>query len=317
LIVDAATRLPRRDFVSLAGTAANCAGGRTPWRSWITCEETFDGPNVGFVKKHGYCFEVPVDATSIADAVPLTSLGRFIHEAVAVDPATSIVYLTEDTATAGFYRFVPSKRGVLAAGGRLQMLAVLGTPRFDTTRGRKRGDRFAVQWVDILDPDPASFAARPDAVFNQGYIRGGALFRRLEGAIWSGRSIIFSSTTGGDAAAGQLWEYIPPRRRTTNVHSETGGELRMLYESTSRAELNMPDNLTVRGSNVLICEDNGSPEHFLRFLTPAGSIINFARNIVPGFENTELTGATFTDDGSTLFVNIQRPGLTLAIWGAW
>ena len=120
------------EFVSLAGTIVNCAGGPTPWGSWLSCEETLRGTESGFDRPHGYVFEVPADATGPVDPVPLRAMGRFVHEAVAVDPATGIVYQTEDRDDneAGFYRFIPDTPEVLADGGRLQMMAVTDQPRY-------------------------------------------------------------------------------------------------------------------------------------------------------------------------------------------
>lgn len=309
LIVDPATRLPTRHFVSLSGTLINCAGGPTPWGSWISCEETTAGPSRGFEQPHGYCFEVPAASDGPVDPVPLKAMGRFIHEAVAVDPDTGIVYLTEDRLSAGFYRFLPDRPGQLAAGGRLQMMAIRGQEGYDTRTGQRQGQALPVRWVDIGDPDPAAAEQESGMVFYQGAIAGGATFGRLEGAWYGHGRVYINSTNGGDARQGQVWEYRPGRR---------GGNLRLLFESPSAEVLQAPDNLCVspRGRGLVLCED-GEGDQYLRGLTRDGRIFDLARNLVPGHEGAEFAGATFSPDGAILFVNIQTPGLTLAIQGPW
>ena len=82
-----------RQFLSLAGTTINCSGGPTPWRSWISCEETEIQAGEDWKKDHGYNFEVPVSETPIlTKPVPLRSMGRFSHEAVAIYPDNGIDY---------------------------------------------------------------------------------------------------------------------------------------------------------------------------------------------------------------------------------
>jgi secreted PhoX family phosphatase len=306
-----------RDFVSLGGTLINCAGGPTPWGSWLTCEETVQGTGPAQRgKDHGYVFEVDAHAEEQVEAVPLKAMGRFVHEAVAVDPRTGIVYETEDRATGGFYRFIPKVRGKLREGGRLQMLAVRGRPQFDTRTGQTQRVWMPVEWVGIADPDPAGAEADALSVYNQGVALGAATFARLEGCFYGHDSIFFHATNGGDRALGQVWQYRPGP-------GPDEGRLQLLFESTAREVLDQPDNLTVspRGG-IVICEDADQVCH-LRGLTPDGRIFDFARNIL---NDNEFAGACFSPDGRTLFVNCQgdirsgqtgKLGRTYAIWGPW
>lgn len=307
IVVDPITRLPLRQFVSLSGTVGNCSGGPTPWGSWLSCEESV-GSNA-FTRAHGYVFEVPAAANTPVVATPLTAMGRFVHEAAAVDPATGIVYMTEDEEGAGLYRFVPNRPGVLADGGRLQMLAVRDNGSFDGSSGQIVGLRKAVAWIDIEHPD--------GNVFAQGRTRGGARFRRLEGATFGNGSVFFTSTSGGDRGLGQIWQLrVRGDHRVRAVHNFGANELTLLYESPAREQLLNPDNICVTPwHTLLVCEDNGGTT-YLRGVTDGGTY-PFARNIAPGFENTELTGICFSPDGRTLFMNIQTAGITLAIWGPW
>lgn len=301
LVYDTTAKTLVRDNASLSGTIRNCAGGPTPWESWLTCEENTATRN----EPHGYLFEVPADAQSAVEPVPLKDMGRFVHEACAIDPATGIVYETEDRGASGFYRFLPDEPGNLAAGGRLQMLAVEDRPAYDTRTGQRVGRPLPVTWVDIAEPDPAAAAADPSAVFSQGLAEGGATFDRLEGCWYGDGSIFFVSTSGGDAGLGQVWEYRP--------RGNSGGQLILVFESEDADLLESPDNLTVspRGG-LLLCEDGGGQD-FLRGVNPEGQIFDFARN---DLNSSELAGATYSPDGNTLFVNRQSgPGITFAITG--
>src|SRR5687767_14966284 len=205
------------EFVSLSGTLRNCAGGATPWGSWLTCEETVSGTARGFTRPHGYVFEVPVGAHTDVDAVPLPALGRFVHEAVATDPRSGVVYLTEDktydppsgSPGSGFYRFLPVRRDDLKRGGRLQALCIDGRANYLTATGQVPGDSLPVRWIDIGDPDPANAETDPSAVFRQALAGGAAIFQRLEGCWYGDGSIFFNATSGGDAGRGQVWQYRP------------------------------------------------------------------------------------------------------------
>lgn len=318
------TRELVRHYASLTGTHWNCAGGRTPWDSWITCEETTEGAAQGRAAEHGYVFEIPASAEDEVPAVPYKAMGRFTHEALAVDAATGIVYLTEDRTFrandptrpgAGFYRYIPKQPRNLLAGGRLQLLALMDRPRYNTSTGQRPGLPLPVTWVDIDDVDPANAASDPSAVFRQGLAKGGTIFQRLEGCWYGDGSIFFNATSGGDAGAGQVWQYCP--------RGNSGGQLILVFESPSRDVLDAPDNIVVspRGG-LIVCED-GDGVQFLRALTQRGEIFDFGQNLT--VESDEFAGACFSPDGQTLFVNIQgatsstgaSKGMTFAIWGPW
>jgi secreted PhoX family phosphatase len=328
LVINAKTREIERDFVSLSGTLINCAGGRTPWGSWISCEETTLGQTVvtnaagrkegGFLKPHGYCFEVPASANNNLPPVPLKAMGRFVHEAIAVDKKSGTVYLTEDNDTAGFYRFLPKRNKRLQEGGVLQTLVVWDKPNFDTRRGQKTGAIFTAIWTTIDNPDPSEADVDNLAVYKQGQAKGAATFGRLEGCYADNKgAIYFVSTDGGDVKGGQIWKYEP--------RNKTEGRLTLLFESPSREILDMPDNICLQPTSDLlfICEDSdyvgqgGTRDNFMRILTTDGRIADFARNITPNFVSSEFAGSTFSKDGKTLFVNLQTVGATFAIWGDW
>ncbi len=319
VIFDPATGLVAGSRASLAGTLRNCAGGATPWNSWLTCEETTLGPedNPALRFGHGYVFDVPVDGRP--DMEPLLAMGRFVHEAVAVDPESGHIYETEDQRRAGLYRFSPTSRRRLTEGGRLQMLAVDGRPNADLRLGQRAGVALGIHWVDIDEPDKAHVDRDKrdgGGVFAQGFARGGAIFGRLEGAWYSDGRVFVTSTDGGNAQMGQVWEL--------DIRNQA---IRLVYESPGAEVLNMPDNLVVspRGGLVL-CED-GTANPCVHGLTRDGRIVRFARNNVVlngerngfagDFRNREFAGATFSPDGRWLFLNIQTPGFTVAITGPW
>jgi len=297
--------------LSLAGTVRNCAGGPTPWGTWITCEESVVTRGEVTSKDHGFNFEVPARASGgPADPVALTAMGRFNHEAVAVDPASGIVYETEDRDDGLIYRFLPDEPESMQGGGRLQALAIVGRPSLDTRNWQETlvepGDRMDVEWIDVED-----VLAPDDDLRFRGFQDGAARFARGEGMWYGNDAVYFACTNGGGAQAGQIWRYEPHENE-----GEPGarGRLELFIEPNDSELVENCDNVTVTPwGDLILCED-GPGEHFLVGVTPGGELYRFGRNALSG---SEFAGATFSPDGSTLFINIQHDGLTLAIKGPW
>jgi secreted PhoX family phosphatase len=347
--------IPVHSVASLSGTQMNCSGGEMPWGSWVTCEETVNGYDVGddftrgsappttyvtnarLQKTHGWIFEVPVFGE--ASAEPITQAGRFPHESVAWDPRGDALYLSEDNFAfpSGFYKYVPPRHpkrvGRLLDGGTLYMLKVKGVANADLARTQPRGMTYDVEWVKIDNPSfdfgrPA--AGSPPSKTNdealqyvsqQGLAKGAAMFSRLEGTVYDHGLVYFTSTQGGIATTPTL------PNTSTGFGSGFGQiwafepraeKLHMLFESPNREVLDFPDNVTTsRRGTLVICEDGGD-RNFLRGLTRRGRLFDIAQNKIATQINDEFAGSTFSSDGRTLFVNIQaNRGLSLAIWGPW
>lgn len=339
-----------KSWAGISGTQNNCSGGPMPWGSWITCEETVNGPDVfddftrgslppttyvvnkNLTKPHGFVFEVPVAGR--ASAVPIKNAGRFSHESVAFSPKDGALYLSEDdfSFASGFYRYVPPEdpmvTGRLADGGTLWMLKVKGVTNADLARKQPAGAAYDVEWVKIDNPwfDNGTTPNRTndDAirfVSVQGLAKGAAKFSRLEGTIYDRGWVYFTSTQGGFTDA-------PSHDDTVNGFGTGWGQiwgfdtvaqrLHLLFESPGRDTLDLPDNVTTspRGT-LIVCEDHDQ-DNFLRGLSRDGELFTIAHNVIAGRTGDEFAGSTFSHDGRTLFVNIQASqGLTFAIWGPW
>jgi len=318
LVYDMATGQTVRQHLSLAGTSTNCAGGQTPWGSWLTCEETQETPDDADVtKSHGWVFEVPADATGLVDPVPLKAMGRFDHEAVCVDPRTGIVYLTEDRGDGLFYRFIPETPGELIKGGRLQALALRGVAGADTTNHADRtwsvGDWREVEWIDLEDVEAPAADLRL-----RGRAAGAAVFARGEGVWWGDGELYFTATSGGPLKRGQVLRYVPSADEGKSAEARRPGRVQLFVETADEKIMNMADNISVAPwGHLILCEDNYTVDvgNHLRGVTPQGRIYTLARNVFTG--NSEFAGACFSPNGSTLFVNLQYPGVTFAITGPW
>ncbi len=305
IVLDAATLKVERQFRSMAGTIRNCAGGVTPWGTWLTCEEDVSMPDGKINQPHGWAFEVPANATAQVNPAPLKAMGRFKREAACVDPATGIVYQTEDTSDSLLYRFIPDVPGDLAAGGTLQALAIDGVGDTRNWQGKSVavGDWMPGTWVTLDDPESPK-----DDLRHRGAALGGSIFARGEG-IWMGDGeFYFTCTSGGVAEQGQIFRVRP------NANGPDGVQL--FYESPAKAEYTYGDNLVVApNGHLVVCEDSYDDlvDNHLRGVTPQGDVYPLARLRI----QTEPAGACFSPDGRILFVNAYSPTMTLAIQGPW
>ncbi|MFC4784052.1 alkaline phosphatase PhoX [Nocardioides sp. MAHUQ-72] len=341
-----------QEWVGLSGTISNCAGGPTPWGSWLTCEESESKAGTGTLEKdHGYVFEVFAGGPRKQSPKPIEAWGRAPHEAVVVEPGRRRVYLTEDASgpTGLLYRWTaPSGyklRPYIAEAldkdaGKLQALALLAPdgsvlPDLAYVTAAQIGRPFRTSWVTVPDRHASTTSLRKQ--FEAGQVTHS---KKLEGAWGNDKgmyfvaSFAFAADIPSDATPhdGQLWFYDYADQTLTLMayfpynallHSKTVEPLTDLGPSLDLA-FDGPDGCHVSPyGSLVLTEDGDTANHVLSWSRKHGAQA-IARNLVVAEQNengknvySEMTGPCFSPDGRILFVNVQEPGHVFAITGPW
>lgn len=258
-----------------SGTTNNCAGGLTPWGTWLTCEEI----------DSGLVYEC--DPTGERLAVPLPALGVFKHEAAAVDPIGGCIYLTEDVEDGNFYRFVPD---VYPSGGRADLRS--GRLEAAIVEGDDPLSTRKVTWKKVNNPNPRITGDEDKRDTPTRYqVPGAAKFDGGEGA-WYHDHIVYFTTKGDN----RVWALDTSRDLLDLIYDKkTDG----IFEPG----IDDVDNITVSaGGDVIVAEDGAD----MRLVVVGKDVKPYELVNVIGQRDSEITGPAFSPDGNRLYFNSQN-----------
>ncbi len=263
----------------LDNTSRNCAGGHTPWGTWLSCEEI----NTGQVWE--------CDPYGKKDPILRATLGRFNHEAVAVDTNNMQLYLTEDKRDGCLYRYTSNSIDKSSGypdldNGFLEVAEIIN------------GETGALRWHLLPDPQAKDTPTRKQ-------VTQSSVFNRGEG-IWFHEDAIFFTTTGNN----RVYAYDIKNNSLSIIYNA------VLYISPV---LTGVDNITSNKSgDLLVAEDGGDLQ--IVVITKSGEIKPLLQLI--GHDHSEITGPAFSPDGSRLYFSSQRgttgrseDGITFEITG--
>jgi uncharacterized protein len=256
-----------------SGTTTNCAGGPTPWGTWLTCEEIDDG------------LVYECDPTGREKAVAAPMLGAFKHEAAAVDPVHGHIYLTEDTPDSNLYRFTPARR---LADGRFDLSS--GVLEAAIVDGDPLRAPSAVRWARVPNPTPRLAAMRGDTPTRK-QVPGAAAFNGGEGC-WYHDGMVYFTTKGDN----RVWAL-----------DTRSAMLDLVYDKQRDAGfspgMDDVDNVTVSaGGDIVVAEDGAE----MRLVVVGPGMKPFELLNVIGHEGSEICGPAFSPDGSRLYFSSQR-----------
>ena len=276
----------------LTGSRSNCAGGTTPWGTWLSCEELDDEEDAS---NSGRVFEC--DPTGAEDPVQLDALGRFKHENAAIDPGEGRVYLTEDLADGLYYRFTPTAYPDLTAG----------------TLEAARLDGETLSWLPIPDPTCS------DGVPCRQQAEGATPFDGGEGCVVDDGKVFL--TTKGD---NRVWVH--------DITSGTMTVLYDGADFTDPVLTGVDHIITqAETGNLVVAEDGGDMQAVMirrddfavfPILQMTGPQHGFpdAPSAGDARATSEVSGLAFNPAGDRLYANSQRAyvlGITYEITGPW